>query len=438
MRKLLIVTIVLLAALPAWAQPIWNTFTGPLGEAYSRMGTDGTDLYFTANGSELHKYSGFSTTDGTGGTWTQLTPSPRVMNDWDSYKGLAYQNGYLYSPAIPDGLGGRTLVRYSIAGDSWEVWQDGGGTDLNICNTSGNGLIMDPALDGVGYSAWHAGSWWVTFDWDAQTANNNWASPNGKLGVANDGWVSRNEDAAYDSATGWIYSPKNDWTVGLSDGDVIYKFTLAGGTDSMALVAQKPWEAGWGQSLEFVPAGHALNQTGSDELWLFRGTDSSGSPYEGWGNSTYDYEIYDLVLNSWDVSGTTPERQAYGSESVQIGDLIFLKGAGLDGIDDGWEGNDLFMVASISGGIPGDVDGNGVVDGLDLTAVLTAWETIPGDLLWNENADLDDNNVVNGLDLTEVISNWTVAAAAEPEALTSEADTKTNRGRGNVNKGKAK
>ena len=33
MRILLIITIVLLAALPAWAQPIWNTFTGPLGEA---------------------------------------------------------------------------------------------------------------------------------------------------------------------------------------------------------------------------------------------------------------------------------------------------------------------------------------------------------------------------------------------------------------------
>ena len=78
--------------------------------------------------------------------------------------------------------------------------------------------------------------------------------------------------------------------------------------------------------------------------------------------------------------------------------------------------------------IPGDVDGNGVVDGLDLTAVLTAWETIPGDPLWNENADLDDNNVVNGLDLTEVISNWTVAAAASSEP----ASGKVKPGKGNV------
>jgi hypothetical protein len=54
----------------------------------------------------------------------------------------------------------------------------------------------------------------------------------------------------------------------------------------------------------------------------------------------------------------------------------------------------------------GDVDGNGIVDGLDLTAVLTAWKTVPGDLLWNPDADLDGNGGVDGLDLTEVISNW--------------------------------
>ena len=87
---------------------------------------------------------------------------------------------------------------------------------------------------------------------------------------------------------------------------------------------------------------------------------------------------------------------------------------------------------------PGDVDGNGVVDGLDLTAVLTAWETVPGDPLWNAAADLDDNDVVNGLDLTEVISNWTVASAAAPEAAASDTDAKpgrgNGRGKGNVRK----
>ncbi len=67
----------------------------------------------------------------------------------------------------------------------------------------------------------------------------------------------------------------------------------------------------------------------------------------------------------------------------------------------------------------GDADFNGVVDGLDLTSVLTAWMTTPGDPLWNWRADLDRNSLVDGLDLTEVISSWTpfTGAVPEPNAL---------------------
>ncbi len=96
----------------------------------------------------------------------------------------------------------------------------------------------------------------------------------------------------------------------------------------------------------------------------------------------------------------------------------------------------------------GDVDSNGVVDGLDLTAVITAWQTTPGDPLWNPFADLDCNGIVDGLDLTAVISNWTTAAAAAPpaaseptsaEAVERGAETlKSGRGahgRGNVRRG---
>jgi hypothetical protein len=84
--------------------------------------------------------------------------------------------------------------------------------------------------------------------------------------------------------------------------------------------------------------------------------------------------------------------------------------------------------------LPGDVDGNGVVDGLDLTAVITAWMTSPGDPLWDPDADLDDSGVVDGLDLTEVISNWTTASAAEAAADShpKPGRGKGNRGRGNV------
>jgi outer membrane protein assembly factor BamB len=90
----------------------------------------------------------------------------------------------------------------------------------------------------------------------------------------------------------------------------------------------------------------------------------------------------------------------------------------------------LYAITAVPG-LPGDVDGNGVVDGLDLTAVISAFGTIPGDSLWNEDADLDCNGIVDGLDLTAVISNWTVsgAAAAEPESA------KPGKRLGNVRKG---
>jgi parallel beta-helix repeat protein len=88
----------------------------------------------------------------------------------------------------------------------------------------------------------------------------------------------------------------------------------------------------------------------------------------------------------------------------------------------------------------GDVDGNLVVDGLDVTAVLTAWQTTPGHPLWNPAADLDGNGLIDGLDLTEVISNWTTAAApaseAAPTAGGSGDPDKPGAGRGNVRRGK--
>ncbi len=81
---------------------------------------------------------------------------------------------------------------------------------------------------------------------------------------------------------------------------------------------------------------------------------------------------------------------------------------------------DILMAPNVGGGsrpwydigayerpLPGDVDANGVVDGVDLTAVISAWATTPGDPLWSPDADLDGTGLVDGFDLTSVISNWT-------------------------------
>ncbi len=112
--------------------------------------------------------------------------------------------------------------------------------------------------------------------------------------------------------------------------------------------------------------------------------------------------VYHTATDSWeDIEDLPFHSNGYRNHTCAVvGGLLYVQ-----------DGNGFFVYSP--GGVPGDVDGNGVVDGLDLTAVITAWETTPGDPLWNPDADLDGNNVIDGLDLTEVISNWTTAHIAD-------------------------
>ena len=336
------------AGSPLFAQEDYTAFTGPTGGEWSRLGTDGTDLYFTTAGSELWKYS-FAAGAPALGTWTQLTSAPRTIGDWDSYRGLAHQAGYLYTSAIANTGNGRTVIRYQISTDSWEVWQATAGTDLDICFTSGNALFMDPTNAGVGYSAWHAGNHWVQFDWGAQTANNAWLNTGGMLGVTDDHWISRNEDITTDG-NGRYYTHTNDWTVGLSDGDCLYHFDLTLGTAvGVTHLVQKPWQSGVGATIELVPAGHAINTTGNDELWLYRGGDGGYQPHEGWSNAgTMDVGVFDLTALTW-ATYTTSFYQGRGTDSVLIGDYLFVKSCGDDTTAQLYD--DQFYVVSDAPGI---------------------------------------------------------------------------------------
>jgi len=51
--------------------------------------------------------------------------------------------------------------------------------------------------------------------------------------------------------------------------------------------------------------------------------------------------------------------------------------------------------------IVGDIDGNGIVDGADLGALLGAWGTS------DPAADLDGDGTVGGGDLGLLLGNWT-------------------------------
>jgi predicted outer membrane repeat protein len=53
---------------------------------------------------------------------------------------------------------------------------------------------------------------------------------------------------------------------------------------------------------------------------------------------------------------------------------------------------------------PGDLNGTGVVDGADLTVMLSQWGVV--EVGEDSPADIDGNGDVNGADLTIVLSNW--------------------------------
>ena len=91
-------------------------------------------------------------------------------------------------------------------------------------------------------------------------------------------------------------------------------------------------------------------------------------------------------------------------------------------------GGDTELVLSLAGALlPGDANGDGCVDDLDLTALAVHWQQSTN--LW-EDGDFDGNGIVNDLDLTALAVNWqqgcggggsfadALAAANVPEPVT--------------------
>jgi len=223
--------------------------------------------------------------------------------------------------------------------------------------------------------------------------------------------------------------------------------TWSQGTLYPTLVGDESW--GYGTSVAITNAGGSYYwqdfSTKTTTAFTNNPTTSDGGA-EGavWRNYFIqishlgNVETYDLTQGPtgvWVDSGVpAPGPGNPGNGGGVIGTKLYWQLKGTEGTD-AEKGMLYSLDLSLLGlpmGVPGDVDGNGVVDGLDLTAVITAWETGPGCALWNPLADLDGNGIVDGLDLTAVISNWTVAgaAAAEPESA------KPGKRLGNVRKGR--
>jgi hypothetical protein len=134
------------------------------------------------------------------------------------------------------------------------------------------------------------------------------------------------------------------------------------------------------------------NDVGSGTVWAYDLTQGAGGTWTDTG-----------------VAGATPDP---GSTATTYMNTIYRTVHGNVGGDEGT----LFSITMAGLGLTrtlGDVDDNNVIE-------------------WNPRADLDNNQIIDGLDLTEVISNWTVAAAASSEP----ASGKVKRGKGNAKRKK--
>ena len=434
MKKLsvvLAVAAVLMVAVAAQATPgVWETKAG-LGIGADIV-SDGTNLYKVGGDSDpdgLYVYDGPALD-----TWTQLPDNPQTYSHKSPGEGNRAwcYDGRIFVVATSHlgHPGGNKVTSYDIA---TQVWTDHGLPEFV------------PGEFGVGRgAALNGGTHELHVRWMEVVGNSDppelwWLDPLG--------YTIHHQFAAGILENTDVNPP--DWTAGTP-------FDATGPIGSaQGFVIETNSTTAFdfnAQSIGGEWRGIAVNLYDyATQPADFSGTWTTSSVYDvGAGNNVLGNGAFGVDVMDWDpvtgklylVAPGNGQTMSYDPATDTWTDL----GANYTGghwwcdysvaVADGWiyaEGGAVMGAFELPVSQPGgDVDGNGVVDGLDLTAVLTAWETIPGDPLWNVDADLDGNDVINGLDLTEVISNWTVAsAAAAPEAGSS-------RGRGNVSNGKGK
>jgi hypothetical protein len=295
-------------------------------------------------------------------------------NNWDVHTDN-YSNGFVTGPLLNSGdpANDTLTMEFDLYKDNWRAWQLVGDNDADM-PVGGVHLNDNPG---------HEGEAWIN---SYESAN-----PPDLTDWPVEEWI--HVSTTFNSAT-------DTWSATYTYGGTDHNFNGTNEHD----IAPQFFFGGWMYKSQLDRVGADGGPFTESVLWLDNLVITTGS--DSYSND-FDSETLGTVPAGWS-SG-----QWYGG--------IFA-------------GEAYCVVDPAPGDVPGDVDGNGVVDGLDLTAVLTAWETTPGDPLWNPNADLDGNGVVDGLDLTEVISNWTVATAPAPEAAASDTTPKRGRGKGNVKK----
>jgi hypothetical protein len=197
-----------------------------------------------------------------------------------------------------------------------------------------------------------------------------------------------------------------------NSGNVAFIASLGGGvrgvflSDGTVTTPIARTQAGQLNEIEFFAP--AASEKG---LVAFRGRDGAGkrSIFVGDGTelvkvvgdgSPMPSDLGDAQIGRPDTSpvfGGSPRMNARG-------DIVFGCSITPLGNTSGTWGSAVYVLRAKESARPADINGDGEVNGLDLTALLAAWGACPssGDC----SADLDGSGAVDGLDLTAMLAGW--------------------------------
>ena len=228
---------------------------------------------------------------------------------------------------------------------------------------------------------------------------------------------------------GSAYSSDGDsdfWLVKTdSSGNEEWNQTYGGASNDFGFSIVETFDNG------FAVAGSTSSYgSGIYDFWLIR-TDQSGNPL--W-NKTYGGLGYDeawsimqttnrgLVLTGWTESVGIGSSDCWLVATDPIGKVqlnVTFGGADCDysyfalqSIDGNFtvagetrsfgEGDSDFLLFKVLARIPGDLNGDGIVDIFDITTVALAFSATPSDPNWDSTADTNNDNIVDIFDIVAV------------------------------------
>jgi streptogramin lyase len=172
------------------------------------------------------------------------------------------------------------------------------------------------------------------------------------------------------------------WIGAYGSGDTagLFRFDSKAETFDNYLPGATPLPSDDVNNIEIAPDG-SIWASCFDDVWPYPGglTHFDGSTW-----TTYSYGSSPLLHNQ---IGTMKSRPVAGGYELWVGTAS--------------EGVNVLTVPTGPDLSPADLNGDGVVDGLDLGSLLAQWGTASA-------ADLNGDGVVNGLDLGMLLASWTI------------------------------